>query len=95
MIGAHPTLRRKLRRDVRRTWPLFTALVIMVTLGIALYGAADNSYRNLQGSYDNAFQVQGFPDLFVSGGDLPDVEVKLLEVEPAMGAVTLALELLK
>jgi N-acetylglucosamine kinase len=27
--------------------------------------------------------------------DLPDVEVKLLDVEPAMGAVTLALELLK
>jgi glucosamine kinase len=27
--------------------------------------------------------------------DLPNVEVKLLEVEPAMGAVTLALELLK
>jgi N-acetylglucosamine kinase-like BadF-type ATPase len=27
--------------------------------------------------------------------DLPDVEVKLLEVEPAMGAVTLALELLQ
>ena len=68
--GHHPTLRRKLRRDVRRTWPLFTALVLMVMLGIALYGAADNSYRNLQGSYDNAFVVQGFPDLFVTGGDV-------------------------
>ncbi len=63
-------MRRKLRRDIRRTWPLFTALVVMVTLGIALYGAADNSYRNLQGSYDNAFAVQGFPDLFVTGGDV-------------------------
>ncbi len=70
MMQRHPTLRRKLRRDVRRTWPLFTALVVMVMLGIALYGAADNSYRNLQGSYDNAFTVQGFPDLFVSGGDV-------------------------
>jgi putative ABC transport system permease protein len=70
VIGGHPSLRRKLRRDIRRTWPLFTALVVMVTLGIALYGAADNSYRNLQGSYDNAFQVQGFPDLFVTGGDV-------------------------
>ncbi len=70
MMQRHPSLRRKLRRDIRRTWPLFTALVVMVMLGIALYGAADNSYRNLQGSYDNAFSVQGFPDLFVSGGDV-------------------------
>ncbi len=70
MRGRHPALRTKLRRDIRRTWPLFTALVVMVMLGIALYGAADNSYRNLQGSYDNAFEVQGFPDLFVTGGDV-------------------------
>ncbi len=70
MIGSHPTLRRKLLRDVRRTWPLFTALVVMVLLGIALYVAADNSYRNLQASYDNAFATQGFPDLFVTGGDV-------------------------
>ncbi len=69
-MGSHPTLRRKLLRDIRRTWPLFTALVVMVMLGIALYVAADNSYRNLQGSYDNAFTVQGFPDLFVTGGDV-------------------------
>jgi putative ABC transport system permease protein len=66
----HPTLRRKLRRDIRRTWPLFTALVVMVLLGLALYVASDNSYRNLQNSYDNAFTVQGFPDLFVTGGDV-------------------------
>jgi putative ABC transport system permease protein len=68
--GRHPALRTKLRRDIRRTWALFAALVVMVMLGIALYGAADNSYRNLQGSYDNAFVVQGFPDLFVTGGDV-------------------------
>ena len=69
-MGRHPALRTKLRRDIRRTWTLFTALVVMVMLGIALYGAADNSFRNLQGSYDNAFEVQGFPDLFVTGGDV-------------------------
>ena len=38
-------------------------------LGIALYAAADNSYRNLVNSYDNAFEEEGFPDLFVTGGD--------------------------
>ncbi len=69
----HPTLRRKLMRDVRRSWPLFAALSITVMLGIALYAAADNSYRNLQNSYDNAFVVQDFPDLFVTGGDVAAV----------------------
>ena len=68
-MAAHPTLRRKLIRDIRRSWALFTALVVTVLLGIALYAAADNSYRNLTSSYDNAFEVQGFPDLFVTGGD--------------------------
>ncbi len=69
-MAGHPTLRRKLRRDIRRTWPLFSALVITVMLGIALYAAADNSYRNLVNSYNNAFAEEGFPDLFVTGADV-------------------------
>lgn len=69
-MAAHPTLWRKLRRDIRRTLPLFSALVVTVMLGIALYAAADNSYRNLVNSYDNAFEQEGFPDLFVTGGDV-------------------------
>jgi len=68
--SGHPTLRRKLRRDIRRTRALFGALVTIVMLGIFLYVVADNAYRNLQASYDNAFAVQGFPDLFVTGGDV-------------------------
>ena len=72
-MAAHPTLRTKLLRDIRRSWALFTALVVTVTLGIALYAAADNSYQNLTTSYDNAFTVQGFPDLFVTGGDIESV----------------------
>ena len=69
-MASHPTMRRKLLRDIRRTWALFTALVVTVMLGIALYAAADNSYRNLQNSYDNAFVQEAFPDLFVTGGDV-------------------------
>lgn len=69
-MAKHPTLRRKLRRDIRRTLPLFSALVVTVMLGIALYAAADNSYRNLINSYENAFVQEGFPDLFATGGDV-------------------------
>jgi len=69
VVTTHPTLRRKLRRDIRRSWPLFTALVVTVFLGVTLYAAANNAYKNLQASYDHAFDVQGFPDLFVSMAD--------------------------
>ena len=68
-MSGHPTLRRKLRRDIRRTLPLFLALTITVMLGIALYAAANNAYVNLNASYTNAFTVQRFPDLFVTTPD--------------------------
>ena len=67
----HPTLNRKLRRDIRRQWAQFTALVVTVLLGIALYAASANAYQNLQASYDNAFTQENFADLFVTGGDIP------------------------
>ena len=68
-MTGHPTLRRKLRRDIRRTLPLFVALTVTVLLGIALYAAANNAYVNLTASYDNTFTVQRFPDLFVTTPD--------------------------
>ncbi|MBI1351907.1 MAG: FtsX-like permease family protein [Actinomycetales bacterium] len=68
-MRGHPTLRRKLRRDIHRTLPLFLALTVTVMLGIALYAAANNAYVNLTASYDNAFVTQRFPDLFVTTPD--------------------------
>ena len=63
------TLSRKLARDARRSWPLFAALVVTVALGVGLFAASYNAYRDLADSYDHAFVVQRFPDLFISGGD--------------------------
>lgn len=70
MISKHPTLQKKLLRDIRRQWPQFAALVVTVMLGIALYAASDNAYQNLQASYDNVFVEEEFADLFVTGGDI-------------------------
>ncbi|MEZ5118143.1 MAG: FtsX-like permease family protein [Candidatus Nanopelagicales bacterium] len=84
-MSGHPTLRRKLRRDIRRTWPLFTALVVTVLLGIALYAASNNAYRNLTDSYDNAFVVQSFPDLFVTTPD-PQAYADQIRDDPAVQA---------
>ncbi len=65
-MSGQPTLRRKLRRDIKRTWTLFAALVVAVALGLGMYAAMNNSYLNLQESYDYAFSQEGFPDLFVT-----------------------------
>lgn len=70
-MSGQPTLRRKLLRDIRRTWTLFAALVVAVALGLGMYAAMNNSYLNLQESYDYAFSEQGFPDLFVT---IPDAQ---------------------
>ena len=65
-MSGQPTLRRKLGRDIKRTWTLFAALVVAVALGLGMYAAMNNSYLNLQESYDYAFSEEGFPDLFVT-----------------------------
>jgi putative ABC transport system permease protein len=67
------TLRVKLRRDIARSWPLFASLAVTVLLGVGLFAASFDAYRNLAGSYDHAFSVQSFPDLFVTGGDVAAV----------------------
>lgn len=69
-MSGHPTLRTKLRRDIRRQWPQFSALVLTVLLGVALFAASFDSYRNLRASYDGVFVDQRFADLFVTGGDV-------------------------
>lgn len=69
-MSRQPTLQKKLRRDIRRQWPQFTALVVTVMLGIALYAASSNAYQNLQASYDNIFAEENFADLFVTGGEI-------------------------
>lgn len=64
------TLRIKLRRDIAGSWSLFASLVVTVLLGVGLFAASFDAYRNLAGSYAHAFAVQSFPDLFVTGGDV-------------------------
>lgn len=63
-------LRRKLRRDLRRQWPQFVALIVTIMLGVAMYAAGNDAYRNLQASYGQAFVDLRFADLWVTGGDV-------------------------
>ncbi|MFW6091151.1 MAG: ABC transporter permease [Actinomycetota bacterium] len=63
------SLRTKLRRDVVRQWPQFAAIVVTITLGVALFAASYDGFRNLQASYDNMHVELRSADLWVTGGD--------------------------
>ena len=64
-------LRRKLRRDIGRRRAQFVAIVVTVLLGVALFGASSDAYRNLLASYAELFDRTHFAALTVEGGD-PD-----------------------
>ncbi|WP_069160488.1 ABC transporter permease [Nocardia altamirensis] len=64
----HPTLRRKLVRDIRTQWPQFAAQTLIIVLGVALFTAAYGAYRNLNASYSGTFETERFADVWVTGG---------------------------
>lgn len=87
MFG-HPTLRRKLRRDVLRQWPQFASLIVTVLLGVGLYAASTNAYQNLADSYQNVFTEEAFADLFVTGGRVGAFASSAAETEGVQAVTT-------
>ncbi len=62
-------LRRKLRRDLRRQRAQFLAIAVTIFLGVTLFGASYDAYRNLEASYEQAFVELRFANLTTTGGD--------------------------
>lgn len=62
-------LRLKLRRDMRRQRGQFLAIGVTIFLGVVLFGASYDAYRNLDASYQRAFTEYRFADLTITGGD--------------------------
>jgi putative ABC transport system permease protein len=63
------TLGTKMRRDLRhRAWQ-YAAVGITVFLGVLMFAASYDAYRNLTLSYDTTYDRLAFADLVVSGGD--------------------------
>jgi len=60
-------LSRKLRRDVWRQRTQFFAVVVVVAIGIAVFVAASDAYRNLKDSFATAYSTQRLPDVVMSG----------------------------
>lgn len=65
-------LLRKTTRDLRRRLTQSAAIAVMVTLGVLLFIASYDSFRNLSTSYQRTYQRLHFAELTASGGD-PDV----------------------
>nr|WP_309224736.1 FtsX-like permease family protein [Mycolicibacterium sp. CBMA 234] len=66
-------LHKKAARDLRRRLPQVAAVAVMVALGVMLFVASYDSFRNLQASYDQTYARTDFADLTVSGADADKV----------------------
>jgi putative ABC transport system permease protein len=62
-------LHKKALRDLRRRLPQAAAIGVTVMLGVLLFVASYDSFRNVQASYDRTYARTHFADLTVTGGD--------------------------
>ncbi|MCB0828100.1 MAG: ABC transporter permease [Solirubrobacterales bacterium] len=69
-------LRLKLRRDMRRQRSQFLAIGVTIFLGVVLFGASYDAYRNLDASYQRAFTEYRFANLTITGGDTGTIAAK-------------------
>jgi putative ABC transport system permease protein len=67
------TLRRKLRRDIRRQRGAFVAITMTIFLGVTLFAATFDAFRNLDSSYNRAFREYRFANLTVTGGNVAEL----------------------
>jgi putative ABC transport system permease protein len=62
-------LQKKASRDLRRRLPQVAAIGVTVMLGVLLFVASYDSFRNVQASYGRTYVRTHFADLTVTGGD--------------------------
>ncbi|MCH6160381.1 FtsX-like permease family protein [Streptomyces marispadix] len=73
MSGVNGVLLTKTRRDLRRRFPQFAAVGTTVMIGVLLFVAGYDAYRNLGASYEHTYSRMHFADLTASGGDAANV----------------------
>jgi len=74
-------LRLKLRRDMRRQRGQFLAIGLTLFLGVTLFGASFDAYRNLETSYERAFTEFRFANLTITGGDTAAIVAEARSVD--------------
>lgn len=80
------TLRTKLRRDIRRQRGAFIAITVTIFLGVTLFAATYDAFRNLDSSYNKAFGEYRFANLTVTGGQVDRFAAQARRT-PGVGAV--------
>lgn len=78
-------LARKRRRDIRRQRWQFLAVGATVLIGVLMFAATYDSYRNLAASYGQTYQRLAFADMTITGGN--DSLAKTLEGIDGVAAV--------
>jgi len=79
-------LARKRRRDLHRRRFQYSAVVLTVFLGVALFGASYDAFRNLDASYNRAYEELRFANLTITDGDVDSLE-RRVESTPGVEAV--------
>ncbi len=69
-------LAAKRRRDIRVQWAQFAAIVGTIMLGVALFAASFDAYRNLEASYDGLHRELRTADLWITGGDVDAIAAR-------------------
>ncbi|MFO7960814.1 MAG: FtsX-like permease family protein [Nitriliruptoraceae bacterium] len=82
------TLRRKLRRDIGLQRGPFAAVVITVLLGVGLFAASYDAYRNLDASYLGVFDRLATADHWLTGGDVDAIAAAVRDTDGVVRAVT-------
>ncbi|MEV2226035.1 FtsX-like permease family protein [Nocardia vinacea] len=73
-------LSRKLRRDLWRQRWQFLAIATVLAIGVAVFVAATDAYRNLDQSFARAYDSQQLPDAVVSGPGAGDLGAALADL---------------
>lgn len=77
---------RKRRRDIRRQGRQFLAVAVTVVIGVMMFAATYDSYRNLKVSYQQTYNRLVFADMTISGGE--ESLADTLAAIPGVEAVT-------
>ncbi len=79
-------LNRKLVRDLWRLKWQYVAVAFMIALGVAFYGAATTSYRNLSNSYEFSYRMLDFEDIGIAFEHAPARVVERIASIPGVAA---------
>jgi putative ABC transport system permease protein len=86
--AAPRALRTKAARDIRTQWPQFAAITATMLLGVLLFAASYDAYRNLDASYRGTFDRLHGADLYVEGGDVAALARRAADSDGVAAAAT-------